>query len=401
MAGAAVALAVVNLIRQPQTMQPLRVSLVVRAYDQVNGLSRYDSMLYTHLQKLPEIQPRLVPVGDPALPGILTRSARRVGLDANAFFKIYPFNWPEGDATADVVHLTHRTHATLLYRRFRQPVVVTVHDVIHYQHRQDPSMHIYRHQVQKQFDTLSIRALRRATAIVASSQYTRQVLLTELNLPPDKVYSVPLGVDQQRFSPRTAPDWFLDKYGLARDGIYVLHVGTDEARKNLATLVTAFSMVHATHPQARLLRVGRPLYAEQRHSLVEQVRSLGLENSVTMIDDVPDDELGFFYNLARVFVFPSLAEGFGLPVLEAMACGTPVVCSNTTSLPEIAADAALLIDPADATALAEAIAVLFQDETRWAHCREAGIERAAQFSWQHTADKTAEVYAQMVEAARA
>lgn len=378
-------------------MNPLKVSLVVRAYDQVNGLSRYDDMLFSHLEALPEVQPRLVPVGDPALPGVMIRGASRLGLDANAFFRMYPVNWPQDDAMADVVHLTHRTHATLLYRRLRQPVVVTVHDVIHYQHRQDPSMHIYRHQVQRQCDAMAIRALRRADAIVASSQYTRQVLLTELDLPPENVYCVLLGVDRERFGPREVPDWFLDKYSLSREELYVLHIGTDEARKNLSTLVNAFSMIQPTHRKAQLLRVGRPLYAEQRRSLVEQVRALGLERSVIMIDDVPDDELVYFYNLARVFVFPSLAEGFGLPVLEAMACGTPVVCSNTTSLPEIAGSAALMVDPQDASELAEAIALLLDDKQKWAHYRHAGIERSREFSWQRTALQTRAVYEQVAE----
>lgn len=376
----------------------VRVGLVVRDYDEVNGLARYDGMLYSQLRSLRGVLPSLVPIDGHPLPGALTSLGQKAGLDFNAFLRMYPLSWPKGVDSVDLIHLTHRTHATLLLRRCDRPTVVTVHDVIHYQHRSNPALHIYRHEVQRQFDLLSIRALRRADCIIASSQYTRGVLIDELELPPDRVHSVLLGVDRNRFFPCVVPDWFFEKHGLDRTVVYILHVGTDEARKNLPTLVNAFERVHRLHPEAQLLRVGRPLYAEQRRKLEEQVNALGLRNAVHMIDEASDDELMYFYNLAKLFVFPSLAEGFGLPVLEAMACGTPVICSNVTSLPEVAGGAALLVDPNDTEGLAEAIACLIEDDESRSHYGQAGLERATRCSWQHTSAETAKVYNTVLEA---
>ena len=309
------------------------VALVGKRDNHVSGLSRYADMLFQGLRRMPAIEVIIAPITSPSFPQRLVRLLRRIRVDIAAFFRIYPIRLPPAATGCDIVHLTHRSQTTILLRRIRQPVVVTVHDVIHYQYRNDPSMHIYRHPIQKWFDVLAIWLLRRADAIIASSEYTRRVLINELSLSPEKVYRIHLGVDQEQFRPCEVSKLFLKRYDLNPDLQYILHVGTEEARKNLPTLVKAFALVHEKHPNTRLLRVGRPRYREQHEQLLAQVERLGLQDAVGFIGDAPDEDMPIFYNVSDLLVFPSLAEGFGFPVVEAMACGTPVICSNTTSLP--------------------------------------------------------------------
>jgi glycosyltransferase involved in cell wall biosynthesis len=131
--------------------------------------------------------------------------------------------------------------------------------------------------------------------------------------------------------------------------------------------------------------------------IFETVKQLGLENHVHFMGFVPEDELPALYNGADLFVFPSLYEGFGLPVLEAMACGTPVITSNVSSLPEVAGNAALLVDPYNVDELADAMRRILSDPALAADLRARGLERAQQFSWERTAQETLAVYKHVLE----
>jgi len=366
------------------------VHLVVNNYEQINGLSRYARSLHHELKHIPAVGVKLVPVGVSPIPAGLKRLARWLGFDLDAFFQTYPVTWPS--QTRGMVHLTNRTQATLLIRKLRWPVVVTVHDIIHHQYRRDPTMHIYRHAFQAWMDALSIRVLRRADAILASSDYTRQALLKHVGLQESRVHRVYLGVDGELFKPCTVPAAFYERYSLSPQSQYILHISSGEPRKNLPTLVRAFAEVRRRHPDVKLLKVGRTLYLEAHRQLQEQITHLGLGNAVVFIEDVPDHDLVFFYNASRVFAFPSRAEGFGFPVLEAMACGTPVVCSAAGSLPEVAGEAALFADPDDVDGLARAICRVLEDEALREQLRERGRQQAAKFTWARTARETVEVY---------
>ena len=373
----------------------VRVRLLVSEYAQVSGLSRYVSMLYRELLQLPGIDVGLVPIAPPRLPNALWALGRRIGYDVATFLQIYPVTWP--DVNGAVVHLTQGSHATLVLRRARRPVVVTVHDIIHYQHRHDPSMHIYRHHIQRWFDMMAIRALRRAPAILAVSEYTRQALIKVAGVPPDRVHTVYQGVDREQFRPSAVPPAFYERYGLSPQVPYILHISTDEPRKNLLALIQAFATVHREHPDAVLLKIGWPLYPRERERALARLEALGLQDSVVFVDDLPDRDLVYFYNVARLLAFPSRAEGFGLPVLEAMASGLPVVCSNAGSLPEVAGDAAWMVDPDDVTGLATALGSLLADPAQADRLRQAGLARAAEFSWARTARQTVEVYSSLSE----
>jgi glycosyltransferase involved in cell wall biosynthesis len=184
------------------------------------------------------------------------------------------------------------------------------------------------------------------------------------------------------------------RYGL--HGPYVLYVGALEPRKNIPGLLRAFVRLRADFPDLTLALGGSPRwkFAEIPRALEE----LALEPVVRFTGYIADSDLPALYSAAAAFCFPSFYEGFGLPVLEAMACGTPVVCSNTSSLPEVAGDAALLVEPRDEVALTEAIARVLTDEALAEDLRERGLKRAASFSWDRTAELTLAVYRSVLAA---
>ncbi len=234
---------------------------------------------------------------------------------------------------------------------------------------------------------------RRANHIIAVSEATRRDIIAAYHIPPEKV-SVIYEAANPRFEPqlRTVIEAMRTRYHLPQE--YLLYVGTIEPRKNLT----------------RLLRVWEPLYlAKEAPSLVLAGKRgwltgdfyAALENSpardgVLITGYIQDCDLPAIYGGATAFVFPSLCEGFGLPPLEAMACGTPVICSNTSSLPEVVGEAALTFDPTDETAMAEALRRVVKDKGLQAELRELGVQRAAGFSWGRAAQETIAVYRKLL-----
>jgi glycosyltransferase involved in cell wall biosynthesis len=202
---------------------------------------------------------------------------------------------------------------------------------------------------------------------------------------------VPLGVDPRRFHPDRPTDELPARFGLVEGERYVIYVGSEDPRKNLPALWRAFARVLARHPEARLLKVGTAHHQAERARLEELGRQLGIASAVRFLGQVSDEALRSLYGLAAVCVVPSLYEGFGLPVLEAMACGAPVVCSNRTSLPEVAGDAALLAEP-EPESLAAAIEQVLADPARQDDLRQRGLRRAAAYTWRRTAEQTAAAY---------
>ncbi len=172
---------------------------------------------------------------------------------------------------------------------------------------------------------------------------------------------------------------------------YILYIGSIEPRKNLLRLLEAYQKLCEWSGRWRLVIVGARSYWKSS-PVAEKVEKLGLKDKVIFTGYVRDEDLPALYNGADLFCFPSLYEGFGLPVLEAMACGVPVVTSNTSSLPEVAGEAAILVDPYNVTDMAAAMRRILEDRELAGELREKGLARAAQFSWEKTARETIAVY---------
>jgi glycosyltransferase involved in cell wall biosynthesis len=284
------------------------------------------------------------------------------------------------------VDLFHATDHLLPYFR-RIKSVFTLHDLIFLFH---PETH---KSLNRWFLTLMMpRFLRAADAVIAVSECTKRDAIRFYRIPEEKITVIYEGVNP-RFRP-ASPEAIAAvraRYGLPER--FILYVGTIEPRKNLTTLLEAFHHLLATY-DLRLVIVGKKGWLYER--FFRRLRELGLEGQVIFTGYVPDEDLPAIYSAADLFVFPSLYEGFGLPVLEAMACGAPVVCSNTSSLPEVAGDAALLVDPTDARALTGAMEQVLTNERLWATLRAKGMERARGFTWEKAAYRTWEVYQQVI-----
>lgn len=265
------------------------------------------------------------------------------------------------------------------------PVVVTVHDLTLLRHPElgTPAL---RRLVER-----AARSVREAARVIADSEATRRDVVELLDAPPDRVRVVPLGCDP-RFSPGdagAARRTVAAELGIAAP--FVLHVGTVEPRKNLPALISAFAQARRARRLPQLLVLaGAPGWG------VEPVRARiaaeGLAGVVRLTGPVSAAHLLALYRAADLFAFPSLYEGFGLPVVEAMACGTPVVTADVAALPEVAGGAALIVDPRDQAALAEALDRGLNDLEVRARLKAAGPARAAAFTWERCAAATLAVY---------
>ena len=365
----------------------MRIALVTKPDQRMTGLLRYALSLRDGLQAQ-GVDVGLVHPAPP--PTWLARAGRALGLDAAAFLGSYPLSVRLDGA--EICHLASQTLATLLLNRRRPPVVVTVHDLIPHLVGDDPALSSYRHPVERLFDRLALQGLRRAAAIVAISEFTKGTIVQITGYAADRIHVVYRAVDRAVFKPLPVPDGFRRKYGLEADVPSVLYVGSEDPRKNVEGLIRAFARVRAQVPTAQLIKVGVPHFAAERRRLLSLVEELGLDSRVRFLDHVPDEDLPLFYNAASVFVLPSFYEGFGLPALEAMSCGTPVVVSDRASLPEVVGQGGALLDPDDVAGLADRIAGLLADPQWRTAASEAALQQAARFSLARQAEDTLAVY---------
>lgn len=231
-----------------------------------------------------------------------------------------------------------------------------------------------------------------AARVLADSQATRDDLVRFIGVAADKVTVVYLGRDETLYPVTDAASRAatLQRLGLAAPGQpvppYILYVGTVQPRKNLVRLLDAFALVRPQHPELRLVLAGKLGWLSE--PIVQRAAALG--DAVLFPGFVPDADLPALLTGALAFAFPSLHEGFGFPVLEAQACGTPVLAANTSSLPEVAGDAALLVDPLDTEAIAAGLLRLVDDAALRGRLRAAGFANLARFSWQRCAEQTLE-----------
>ena len=358
--------------------------------DITTGLSRYTCQLYQALQRIgTDIE--LVDTKRPAIPDVINRVCKSLGFDLNSFFTTYPLLLPMSKKTG-LIHLTSQNQASALVFGAHRRAIITVHDLITLAYRDQVELTGYMTRYDRLFESLVKRGLEKASALIADSEHTRQDIIRTLNYPADKISVVYLGIDQARFQPREVSDDFYETYHLDKQASYLLYVGSEDPRKNLSRLIDSLRPIVAQQPNIKLLKVGAARFVGERKQLQQKIQRLGLEDHVLFFDQVPDKDLVCFYNMADLFVFPSLYEGFGLPVLEAMACGTPVLTSNRSSLPEVAGEAAILVDPYNVNAITHGIMQLLSDSTLADSMRQKGLERAHQFTWERTARETMAVY---------
>ena len=227
--------------------------------------------------------------------------------------------------------------------------------------------------------------LHQAEQIICNSEATARDIVDFYRIPAQKIVSIPLAYDASHFRPTAAKP--SSSHSNAAQRPYFLMLGRQAPYKNLGSAIEALASVK---PDCQLLIAG-PTDERYTPQLKAQAQALNLESRVQFLDYVSYEQLPSLLAHARALVFPSLWEGFGLPVLEAMACGTPVICSNVSSLPEVAGEAALLVDPYSVSAIACAMNQLLTDTSTYQQLQTAGLQRVQQFSWEKTGLATVEV----------
>jgi glycosyltransferase involved in cell wall biosynthesis len=287
--------------------------------------------------------------------------------------------------------LVHEPHYVLPVAT-RCRAVVTIHDCIHLmfpQYLPGRLAYVYAR-------AAMWRAATKADRVLTVSEASKRDILRFFDIPAEKVTVIYNAIDQRFLGPPDAERMELARQRFQLDHPFVLYVGNIKPHKNLERLLDAFARVRAGGlDDLRLVIIGDELskypplrHAVHRHRLEKYVRFFGFQ---------PYDTLAAFYRLARVFAFPSLYEGFGLPPLEAMACGTPVVTSNVSSLPEVAGGAALLVDPHDPASIAGALHRAVTDDVLRAELIAKGLARARQFSWAESVASIHRIYFEVLQ----
>jgi glycosyltransferase involved in cell wall biosynthesis len=338
------------------------------------------------LEHLPEVDPQIhytVFLGEKDYPGVAGLDLRLSRLPTQRppvriFWEQVIQPWSVRNARLDLIH----EPAFVGPQASTCPFVVTIHDLSFLTYPQN--FPVLNRAYLRAFTRLSVRRARR---IIAVSESTKRDLIRYYGVEPAKVDVVHNGVDPG-FHPLPAAKVAEFRRRRNLPDRFILFVGTLEPRKNVSRLIDAYALL--SEPRLPLMLLGGKgwFYDE----IFARVRMLGLQGEVTFVGYVESDELPSWYNAATLFVYPSLYEGFGLPPLEAMACGTPVVASNTSSLPEVVGQAGLLVDPASSEALAAAMQRVLEQPELQAEMRSAGLAQAQSFSWEKTAASTVGCY---------
>lgn len=281
----------------------------------------------------------------------------------------------------DVFHFT----GDISYPLKNIPTVATIYDLYHLRHPES---------VEKKFrldPMLFKEKINAVSKIIAISSFTKKDLMGLFDVPEEKISVIPLGVDPGVFKPLAETECaaYLKKT-FQLEGDYLLCVGAMETRKNYAGMMDAFRLILDKQPHLKLVLVGGGGWGYER--VLGKILESNMEKSVRLLGYLATEDLNYLYNGARAFVFPSMYEGFGLPLLEAFACGTPSAVTNSTALPEVAGDAALLFDPAQPEDIADKVLQIIEDSGLARRLKEKGLNRIREFNWENTGRQTLQLY---------
>ncbi len=342
---------------------------VVQLSVALGALDGYHYNLYTPLpDAIPPDLRTVAPISIRPLPSV------------PSFVRI-PFLYPQL-ARRDRLALLHMTY--MAPPVLPCPLVLSVHDV---SYKLFPRY--FSPRVRLLLALLVGPSIRRAARVIAISESTRRDILRFYHPDPSRVVVTPLAA-APHFKPQPPGEIVRVRHAHSLATDYILAVGNKQPRKNLRRLIRAFAALAPDFPSLSLVIAGQSGW--QGSQVEADVQRLGLSNRVIFPGYVPEPDLPALYAGATIFCYPSLYEGFGLPPLEAMSCGTPTVTSNTSSLPEVVGDAALTVNPTSTPDLTKALRLLLTDPTKRHEYAQRALQRAAQFSWHRTAQLTKDVY---------
>jgi glycosyltransferase involved in cell wall biosynthesis len=281
----------------------------------------------------------------------------------------------------NIKHLTSQELAYLLNTIKMDRSVITCYDLIPWAYEKNHSK-IWRD---------NMMGLKKVDIIMTISEFSKSEIVKYLKYPEDKIHIVSAAVDHDIYQEKRDRT-ILAKLNLSLDQKYVLYVGSETPRQNLNFLLKAFNKLKKMLPNVKLLKIGDPQSYGARKQFLSSITDMGLQKDVIFIGYVPEEELPKWYNASDLLVYPCLYAGFGLPPLEAMACGTPVITSNTSSLPEVVDDAGIMIDPTDVNSMAQNMHEILTNTGLQTDLIKKGLKRAQTFTWDNAANETYEVY---------
>jgi glycosyltransferase involved in cell wall biosynthesis len=355
----------------------------------IQALAKVDSENEYHLYSAK--RPKETPIPDP-LPTGPNFSYHEAPLSERWLYRIWyrlnlpiPVQWITGS-----LDLLHSPDFVLPPLRDNIPSLLTIHDLsfVHFPETFTDSLVSY-------LNNVVPRSIEAASHILADSESTKNDLLAIWGVAPEKISVLYSGVNSL-FRPVTddhVQETTRQKYGIG-DKPYLLTVGTVQPRKNYQLLVRAFKTISQSHSH-NLVVVGAMGWLHEQ--LLEEIEKQGLSNRVVLTGFVDDSDLPSLYSGATLFLFPSLYEGFGLPILEAMACGVPVIASNVSSLPEVAGEAAVLLSPIDEVGWADKMHQLLADASLRTRLVAAGFIQAQEFTWKNSAAQLLAIYKQLLD----
>lgn len=292
---------------------------------------------------------------------------------------------------ADIFHIIDHSdgHLARWLQKNQQPNIVTCHDLINliqpenvYDQARLPSISMAAWKY-------AIAGMHQANHIVTVSSHTAQDVVEQLKIKPEKITVVPDAVESIfRRLPESEISTFRQQKGVSPETLCLLNVGSNHPRKNVFTNLKVLQVLQEKGLPIHFWKVGADFTTEQK----EFIQTHKLDNCVSYLGKPDKHELVKFYNAADILLAPSLYEGFGMTVIEAMACGTAVISSNVTSLPEVAGDAAILVEPTDISAIVQAVYRIFEEKSYRNSLVERGLNRSQLFTWEKTAEQIATIY---------
>ena len=310
---------------------------------------------------------------------ILSKTNRIPIIDNNPFFY---YRMQNKIPKFDLYHLTNQNISFFKLK----PKIVTCHDIIHEVYPTNKTHFL--------FSKYLYKGLKDADFIITDSESTSKDLISKYKIPLDKLKTVYLGIDHSIFKQCCHFEDVYYKYNLCESDRYIFHISSEQPRKNIDIIIKAFYKIKKMKGfnNLKLLKAGNAQYKTDRKRIVTLVNDLGLQNDVIFLNYVPIEDLPKLYSLSELFVFPSFYEGFGFPILESMACGTPVITSNVSSLPELAGEAGITINPNDEESLKNSIIDILSNNELKNKLIKCGLQQSLKFTWENCASQTSKIY---------
>jgi glycosyltransferase involved in cell wall biosynthesis len=330
-------------------------------------------------------------------PRPFNRKSRSVFLRAQkSYERFWRFPKQVQQQVADIFHIIDPSEAHITYwlKKKNKPVVVTCHDLVNFYYRDNLQGSVELPFVSRGLWEHAVKGMKYADHIVAVSSMTAKDTNQLLDIEPARISVIPNAVEAAfQPSPKEQAESLRQKYGLEPGTVCLLNVGANHPRKNINTILKVVQTLQQKGLPVQFWKVGVDFTDEQKAFIQNQ----GLENHVRFLGKADKSTLIQIYNAADILIAPSFHEGFGITLLEAMACGIPVITSNVSAMPEVVGDAGILVNPKDFQAIADAVCRLYTDPTYYQELVKKGLARVKLFTWKKTAERIAEIYENLLE----